>query len=189
MKNKMTFFGAIERNIWGDKINANPYFATLSILAVMLAGAVAGGGRLFYEWFRWDMAMNNVAMAALIVWIWGYNVAESIIAAEDWKVALGRSLLLLPVLILAFVFGAVASVVVICLVILWLALMFISYALTSSGGRSGSRSGGSSSDDDPSIELSTGRKVSGTFAGDDFHGSDGKTYKRTGWGSSDWEKE
>ena len=67
----MTFFGALERKIWGDKINANPYFATLSILAVMLAGAVSGGGRLFYEWFGWDMAMNNVAMAALIVWVWG----------------------------------------------------------------------------------------------------------------------
>ena len=103
----MTFFGALERKIWGDKINANPYFATLSILAVMLAGAVSGGGRLFYEWFGWDMAMNNVAMAALIVWVWGYDVAESIVAAEDWKAALGRSLLLLPVLILAFVFGAV----------------------------------------------------------------------------------
>lgn len=86
----MTFFGALERKIWGDKINANPYFATLSILAVMLAGAVSGGGRLFYEWFGWDMAMNNVAMAALIVWVWGYDVAESIVAAEDWKAALGR---------------------------------------------------------------------------------------------------
>lgn len=184
----MTFFGALERKIWGDKINANPYFATLSILAVMLAGAVSGGGRLLYEWFGWDMAMNNVAMAALIVWVWGYDVAESIVAAEDWKAALGRSLLLLPVLILAFMFGAVASVMVICLVILWLALMFISHALTSSGGRSGSRSGRSSSDDDgSSIELSPGRKVSGTFVGDDFHAAGGKIYKRTGWGAYDWE--
>lgn len=184
MKNKITLFQVLERKIWGDRINANPYFATLSILAVALAGAISGGGRLFYEWFGWDLAMNNVAMAAFVVWVWGYDVAESIVAAQGWKPALGRSLLLLTMLILAFTIGAVVSVVVICVVAVWLVLLFISYALRSSGGRSG----GSSSDDDPSIELSSGRKVRGTFAGDDFHGSDGQTYKRTGWGSTDWEK-
>lgn len=184
MENKITLFWILERKIWGDKINANPYFATLSILAVALAGAITGGGRLFYEWFGWDMAMNNVAMATLIVWVWGYDVAESIIAAQDWKSALGRSLLLLPVLVLAFAVGAAVSVVVICAVAIWLALLFIGSALKSLGGRSG----GTSSDDDSSIELPSGRKVSGTFAGDDFHGRDGQTYKRTGWGGNDWGK-
>lgn len=183
----MTFFGALERKIWGDKINANPYFATLSILAVMLAGAVSGGGRLFYEWFGWDMAMNNVAMAALIVWVWGYDVAESIVAAEDWKAALGRSLLLLPVLILAFVFGAVASVVVICLVILWLALMFISHALSSSGGRSKKRSADGSGPeqygyDENGLQVVI-RNEGGGYGRDDY----GRRWKNEG--GSKWSKD
>lgn len=174
MKNKMTFFGAIERNIWGDKINANPYFATLSIISVLLAGAVSGGGRLFYEWFGWDMVMNNVAMAALIVWIWGYNVAESIVAAEDWKVALGRSLLLLPVLILAFAFGFIASVVVIFLVTAWVVLMLVGALLSGSGGGNSKKKRYSLNDGTEVEEESDGvyRDVSGS----------GRTFRDVGGG-------
>ncbi len=170
----MTFFGAIERNIWGDKINANPYFATLSIISVLLAGAVSGGGRLFYEWFGWDMAMNNVAMAALIVWIWGYNVAESIVAAEDWKVALGRSLLLLPVLILVFAFGFIASVVVIFLVTAWVVLMLAGALLSGSGGGNSKKKRYSLNDGTEVEEESDGvyRDVSGS----------GRTFRDVGGG-------
>ena len=165
MKNKITLFWVLERKIWGDRVNANPYFATLSILAVALAGAISGGGRLFYEWFGWDMAMSNVAMAALIVWVWGYDVAESIVASQGWKPALGRSLLLLPILALAFAVGAVVSVVVICVIVVWLVLLFISYALESSGGRSGSRSSDDSGPDQFGYDGSAAHKLEKTGGG------------------------
>lgn len=146
MKDRFTLFHALERKIWGEKIHANPYFATISIFAAALAGALFGGGRLFYEWFDWDVAVGNVAAAAFVVVVWGYDVAESIIACESWKAALGRSALLLPVLVLAFVIGAVVSVVVIVVVVVvlavWFMALFAGQALKGSGGRSSGRSSG-----------------------------------------------
>lgn len=184
----MTWVYALDRRIWGGKVEANRYFATLSVLSALVMGACMGGGTVFREWFGWDTAPDAAAMGAALLLVWGWNLAESIVASKTGWIALSRSLLLWLILALAFAFGVVASVVVLFLVAAWVVLTFIGYALSGSGGRSRGGSGGSSSDDDPSIETSSGRRVSGTFAGDDFHGNDGQTYKRTGWGDSDWEK-
>ena len=69
MKEAIAWFYTIDKKLWGDKIETNPYFATLSILFVALVGACSGAGRIFYEWFDWDVATNNVAMAYLFILI------------------------------------------------------------------------------------------------------------------------
>lgn len=76
MKEAIAWFYTIDKKLWGDRIETNPYFATLSILFVALVGACSGAGRIFYEWFDWDVATNNVAMAYLFILIWGVNLCE-----------------------------------------------------------------------------------------------------------------
>lgn len=183
MKDRFTLFHALEREIWGEKINANPYFATISIFAAALAGALFGGGRLFYEWFDWDVAVGNVAAAAFVVVVWGYDVAESIVASESWKAVLGRSALLLPVLVLAFVIGAIVSVVVIVVVVvvlaLWFMALFAEQALKSSGDRSSVRSSGSGPDQVGYDETGSACKLEetgGGYARDDY----GRRWKNDG---------
>lgn len=89
MKEAIAWFYTIDKKLWGDKIETNPYFATLSILFVALVGACSGAGRIFYEWFDWDVATNNVAMAYLFILIWGMNLCESIVASESAWIGCG----------------------------------------------------------------------------------------------------
>lgn len=170
MKEKITWFWNLDKRIWGDKIEANRYFATLSIMYAVLMGAFTGGGRVFSEWFGWNTATSIVAMGALLIFIWGVNLAESIVASRTAMVALWRSLLLLLILILAFVFGVVTSVVAIFLVSAWIVLSFIGYALRSSGG-SGRRSGGGSGVEqygyDENGSQHTMRDIGGGYAKDE----------------------
>lgn len=170
MKNKMTFFWGIDQRLWGERLNTNPYLATLSIIVVALAGALVGGGSLLAEWFDWNTTVNLAAMVGSLIVIWGYNVTESIIGAEDWKVALWRSLLLLGVFLLAFIAGVVLSVVVICAVVIWLVIMVLLGALRGSAGGSAKRI-----TLDDGTELSNGRSDL-LGGGSSYSGNDGHTY-------------
>ena len=168
MKEKITWFWAWEKRIWDDKIETNRYLATLSILFAAIMGAGLGGGRVFHELFCWDSAPNVVALGYLLILILGMNFCETVVASKPGWVILWRSLLVMVCILTAFAIGVIASVVVIFLVAAWLVLMLIGSLLSGLGRSSGRRSNGSSSDDGSSIELPSGRKVSGTFAGDDF---------------------
>ena len=64
MKEKITWFWNWEKRIWDDKVEANRYFATLSIMFVAVMGACVGGGRIFHEWINWDTDTNVVAVGA-----------------------------------------------------------------------------------------------------------------------------
>lgn len=165
-------------------MNANPYLASLSILVAALGGVTFGGGRVLYEWFQWDIATNNVAMVAAIVMIWGYNLAESIIASDSWKQALGRSLLILLMLVLAAVVGAVASVIVLCIiaiialiVIIWFVIQVISIAL-----------GNGVSKGKVTLTDEYGNKIKGERHGDTITTSDGRKFDKSLSDSNSWEE-
>lgn len=86
MKNGLIWFWNLDRRIWSDKLETNRYFATLSVLCAALAGACAGGGQVLSAWFRWDLEVSNVAVIGLSIFIWGLNVAESIIASKGFAI-------------------------------------------------------------------------------------------------------
>ena len=187
MKEKITWFWNWEKRIWDDKVEANRYFATLSIMFVAVMWACVGGGRIFHEWFNWDTDTNVVAVGALLILIWGYNLAESIVASKTAMTALWRSLLVLVCLVGFFAFGVVASVVVIVLVIGYLILLVVSGVL-SAGGKSGR--GGLFSDQqveqygyDENGSQHTMRNIGGGYARDDY----GRRWKNAG--GSNWEKD
>lgn len=174
MKEAIAWFYTIDKKLWGDKIETNPYFATLSILFVALVGACSGAGRIFYEWFDWDVATNNVAMAYLFILIWGMNLCESIVASESTWIGLWRPLLMLLIFALVFAFGFIASVVVIFLVTAWVVLMLAGALLSGSGGGNSKKKRYSLNDGTEVEEESDGvyRDVSGS----------GRTFRDVGGG-------
>lgn len=173
MKERITWFWDIDKRIWNDKIEANAYLATLSIMFVGLLGALSGGGRVFHEWFDWDTATNNVSMVALLILIWGLNLGESIIASKTALTALWRSLLLLVILLSVFAIGFIASVVVLFLVAAWVVLMVLSGALSGASKSSGGK--GAVLDDGTKL---TNQK--GILGEDNYSDSSGGSWDRSG---------
>lgn len=182
MKTKITWFWTWEKKIWGDKVNANQYFATLSILFAAMLGACVGGGMVFHEGFGWNTDTNLVAIGALLILLWGYNIAESIVASETAMIALWRSLLIMTCILMAFTIGVIASVVVIILVTIWFVLLLIGSLLSGSGhSSSGNRSRGASDGVeqygyDENGSQYTMRDIGGGYARDD----NGRRWKNDG---------
>jgi hypothetical protein len=127
-----------------------------------------------------------LAIIASCVFIWGTNVAESIIVSTNPLVALLRSLLLLVVMAASFVAGYVLAVVVIVIVCITLVLLFCTGALKGalSGGGGGSSSS-SSSDDKEVLDFGMGDRETGTSSWDKntFYGDSGRVYDRQDDGS------
>ena len=121
--------------IWGEKVSANNWLLPLSILAAALSGVVFGGGMVF-------QSVSNTTLIGVggsLIMIWGYNLAESIIASKTPLVALGRSVLTLVTIVAVFVLSCVASVVVLVIItLLLLALLILvvaSKGLLGEGGK------------------------------------------------------
>lgn len=121
--------------IWGEKVSANNWLLPLSVLAAALSGVVFGGGMIF-------QSVSNTTLIGVggsLIMIWGYNLAESIIASSTPLVAFGRSVLTLVTIVAVFVLSCVASVVVLVIIALLLVafimLFFASKGLSGGGGK------------------------------------------------------
>ena len=123
MKDKMTWFYTIEKKIWGNNIETNPYLGTLSMMFVALMGAIYGGAEVLNGMFEWGTVGDIVQCISVLIYVWVFNAAESVIASANWKVATLRILLLLFGFVLMYVIGVVMAMVVIGIIILWLVLM------------------------------------------------------------------
>ena len=183
INDKITFFYTLEESIWNNKVDANKYLATLSILFIAVLGGLAGGGSTLESFFDWDTAPSLLAIIASCVFIWGTNVAESIIVSTNPLVALLRSLLLLLVMAAAFVAGYVLAVVVIIIVCLVVVLLLFTGALK--GALSGGVRGSSNSDDKEVLDFGLGNRETGTSSWDKntFYADSGRVYDRQNDGS------
>lgn len=188
LNEKLTFFHLWEEKLWDKNIEANHYFSTLSILFVALLGAIVGGGNVLELVFGEMRIPSLPAVLGVVIFIWNGNVAESIVAATNVKVAILRSLLLFGIMVAAFIIGGVLAIFVMIAVVVILALFLVSGALRASAGGGRRRSRRSNDEDDGGIDTKYDGHQTGTFAGDSFHASNGGTYEKTGWGGNDWER-
>lgn len=166
MKGLLTIFWILDRKIWKDKIDTNPYFCTICMLLVALIGAIHGGSSMINNIFNISLDVNPVASLGFCVFMFGLNMYESIIASDNYTTAFGRSMFMLFVtaglLALGYVSAAVVIFVVVAIVVLWLLANIIS-TLVFGGPSKGT------------ITDSFGRKVeikknlSGDYTGDDGH--------------------
>ena len=168
MKNLLSIVWTFDRKIWGDKVNSNPYFATICMLLAALTGALQGGTYILRNILDMNLNMNPVASIGFCAFIFGLNMYESIIASEDSGTAFQRILLMLAMTAGLATIGYVASAVILFLVIAILAIGLIVKALylTVFGGP-----------DNAVITDSFGRKIKlkKDLSGD-YTGSDGKKY-------------
>lgn len=187
----VTFFHSIEKNIWGEDINANPCFATISILLATLVAAITTGGNIINSWFDTDLQCSWYITMTILLFIMVLNVLESVLAAENAKVATLRCLLVIACMIGGALVGALTSVVV--AIILVIAAVILGLYLLS-GAVSGAASGGSKKGDVELrsydiIDVMMGQdKISGTMSSDGltFDGNNGKSYVRESTSSDDW---
>ena len=187
----VTFFHSIEKNIWGEDINANPCFATISILVATLAAGITTGGNIINSWFDTDLQCSWYITMTILLFIVVLNVLESILAAENAKVATLRSLLVIACMLGGALVGALTSVVIAIILAIAAVVLFL-YLL--SGAVSGGLSGGSKKGDVELrsydiIDVMMGQdKLSGTMSSDGltFDGNNGKTYVRESTSSNDW---
>ena len=182
---KLTFFYAIEENIWKDKIEANQFLGTLSILFVAVLGAIAGGGNTLADFFDWDTAPSMLAIVATCVVVWGMNVGESIVASTHWLVALLRSVFMLAVMAAVFGLGYAASVIVIVIVSIILALLFFVFLIKLMLGMMAEKTYTITDDFGHAERDLFGKKITvkGSDMDDTLCGSDGSTYRRNSDGS------
>ena len=179
IKDKITFFYYWEETLWDDQVDANKYFATLSILFAAIVGALTGGGNTLKSMFNLETEMSLYASLGLCVFIWGYNVAESIVATTNAKTAFLRSLLMLFCIAVAYGLGHLLAVVVIVVVTVILVLLVGWGVLKAALG--GSSSGGKTYlvDKDGNKE-----EVSRGLIGTDLVDKQGHSYQDNGNGTA-----
>lgn len=143
-KSLFSILYTLDKNIWGEQINPNKYLATVTLLCCAVIGILWGSSNYLADMFNWDINITlTVSIASVIVLI-GYNIAESIIAAETAKIAALRSLMMTGFMILGFIAGLIGSVILLVILTIVIGIYFIILVLRvvlggSAGGSGGSR--------------------------------------------------
>ncbi len=140
MKKMLTWFSSIEHSIFGENVESNDYFSTISIMFAALLGAVWGGSGFLYNWDIIDVDIDPIAIYAFGIVLISMNIAESIMAAKTAGAGIGRSLILLVAIPLAAAVGYAVAVIVFVIILLWIILLAFSIAL-SGGSGSGKKRG------------------------------------------------
>ena len=89
-----TFMYTLDQRLWNGWVEANRYFATLSVLLVTIMGAYAGNGHslrhMLNDLLGWNTQGSLLAGIAMAIIIYGINLGESIIASDNIDVKLQR---------------------------------------------------------------------------------------------------
>lgn len=134
VKDKITFFYAIEEKLWNERVNANKYLATLSILCVALLGAWHTAGSFLASSLNWHVEMSVFHAIMLVAYLWVLNAVESVLACDNMKTAVLRSLLMLVSIALAYIAGVVLGTIAIIIVCIVLFVLFCIFMLQMLGG-------------------------------------------------------
>ncbi len=174
MKESMTWFWTWEKSIWKEKIGANRYFATLSVLFAALVGACVGGGNTLHNWFDWELQSSALAVSGLLLYVWSLNLAESILAAEGAAVAVLRALLVTVCLAAAYGIGYLGSIVILVLIAIWVSITVLGavFSVLSSIGESPKNANEFILEDGTRVKKRTGLFGEASYSGSDGHSYD-----------------
>lgn len=130
IKDSITLLHRMDKKLWGEQIESNPYFASMSALFIALLGGIYAIICIVDGYFDQINLYNNFIPAVYGIWI--LNIGESIFATKDVKTPILRSLLLLLIFPLSFILGGIVVAVVLLIVIIGLALLLMSAASSNS---------------------------------------------------------
>lgn len=156
--------------MYGEQINPNKYMATATLLCCTFFGVLLGGGSFLSSMFNWELHTSLSASLAAVIYLVGYNIAESIIVADSAKVAILRSLMITGILALGFGAGVVGSVIVLAILII-IIVFYIFFHVVFGAPKGGSK-----------ITLNDGTVLSNKKSdllggGASYKGNDGKRYR------------
>ena len=164
----------LDKKIWGEQINPNKYFATATLLCCTLFGVLWGGSSYMAGVFDLNINITLTASLASVIVLIGYNIVESIIAAETTKVAALRSLMMTGLMVLGFVAGVAGSVILLAILTIVIGIYFIYLVVKIAlGGSSGG--GGKKIILDDGTEL-TNKQSDLIGFGESYTGNDGHQY-------------
>ena len=177
-KSLFSILYTLDKNIWDEQINPNKYFATVTLLCCTLIGILWGSSNYLAEMFDWDIKITLTSSLASVIVLTGYNIAESIIAAETAKIATLRSLMMTGFMILGFVAGLVGSVILLVILTIIIGFYFIILVIKIALGGSAGGSGGGSG----KIILNDGTVLTNKQSdligfGSSYTGNDGHKYR------------
>lgn len=186
-KSLFTILHTLDENIWGEHINSNKYLATITLLFCTLFGVILGGGNYLGDLFDWNINISTTASIASVIVLIGYNIAESIIAADSAKIAALRALMMCGIMILGFVAGLVGSVILLAILTIIIGIYFIILVLkVALGGSVGGGGGGRKKiilDDGTELTNKQSDLLGGgaSYTGNDghhYHTDDGQTFRQ-----------
>ncbi len=182
----MTFFHLWEEKLWGDYVDANENFATLTIwltLIITAAGVCVSAANSMS--FNGDILMQGVTGGLGMVGLcWLFDVAESIVACKNVSTVFKRSFLLLATLIGAAAIGILLSVVIIVIVciVFGILVIYLVGGLLSGSLSTPSRRLSKNRDDEQDMEQTNWGKVKKSWESMDGHemtDTHGRHYSRS----------
>lgn len=130
IKDSITLLHRMDKKLWGEQIESNPYFASISALFISILGGIYAILCIVDGYYDDSSLYDGIIPAIYGIWI--MNIGESIFATKDVKTPILRSLLLLLIFPLSFILGGIVVVVVLLIVIIGLALLLMSAASSGS---------------------------------------------------------
>lgn len=175
MKTLLTWFWKIDKSIWKDNIDTNPYFGSLCLVFAAFTGACQGGGGILNNWFGWNMEPElNVSLTLMLV-VYMYNLGESLIFTTKISQGVLRALLFLAALSLAFAVGYILAVVVLVAVAAIVVIYVVGSIMLGNPHKSRKYVVDENGNE---IELKEG------LLGGTLHGSDGSLWDENGDGTA-----
>ncbi len=136
--NKILWFHKFEKKIWGDNINTNKYYASISLIIAALAGAMVSASEIMNDIINTNINIDEDSIPWVIALIFLPNLAESIFSAKSTKIIILRSLLIAVFTVLAALIGFITSIVVALIASLLIILFAFSIITSGIGGSSSS---------------------------------------------------
>ena len=119
------WFYNLEKKIWGENVNTNRYYASVSIVFVALVGAICAMGSITSV----SIDEDNLPWVAILLFL--PNLAESIFSTNSIKIAVQRTLLIGAFTALAALVGFVGAIVI--AIVATLLLLLMAFSMFTSG--------------------------------------------------------
>ena len=120
MHSRVLWFNLLERKLWGDSLQGNVYFASLVVSLSMLAGAALCERSMLMEVIPAFVALNGVALAGLLVMLFGFILCESVCVGKGVDIIIIRTLSVQLVSVIAAVLGYLLGWPLLLFSIVWL---------------------------------------------------------------------
>ena len=120
MRSRVLWFNLLERKLWGDSLQGNVYFASLVVSLSMLAGAALCERSMLMEVSPAFVALNGVALAGLLVMLFGFILCESVWVGKGVDIIIIRTLSVQLVSVIAAVLGYLLGWPLLLFSIVWL---------------------------------------------------------------------